>query len=330
MVRKLKLLMASVFRMKKEASGAQADNLNSIEFKKDGLLHARTILTKNILNKLGAQESILEGSKFTSESPFVNPEKKRGKPPTSYILKSNNEDYFKQYEVALNSTNLKVFQASCAVVANRITDKFKSPKGIVIFVKFRLELNVGEFKNFLAILTTSYSNDIVRYKETELLSYLTDVFRDEFISTALYPRLILLSSSSSGAVFSTDSYFMKIHVKQSVGKEIYDALGVKKPVNSEKKAIADYEDKKSNFKSLKEMNEKTPSFKKADVSIDFGFSSFKMNLAKFASSVKLIVTPYGQGIVFKNQEMRVELGKHNLFSEEKIKKYDAEELTDDK
>ena len=342
----VKLLRACLFDLNRENDVSDTTFLKSVYLEKvqDQYRKMTRIFEDNICRKVMGDETKYVGTKgsrkaaveITTNRSFV------GRKPTAYYSKIIIDYVKKEYQEALDCTNEDDFRKACSKVANRFAEGLRYPKGIICFLQFTFQLSRKDIQKFLAILNTDYKTDIVQYQTgtEEILDYLTKVFEDDFKYTIIYPYIKqeILSKTKiveKGIVsekiethLKVDTDQLKIHIKPNSDPLIYKVAGTKEPINIQEKLEKTFERSKSDIKSIKSLQEQLPSeFEHAEFLIHVGDKiKFKVNAKEFSDNIRLIVTSYGEGLVFKGGEVKVLLGKKDLFSEGVIKKLDPSDL----
>lgn len=340
----LKLLRACLFDLSRENNLPDVTHLKSVDLDRiaDEHRRMRRILEDNICKKLRGDETKYHGTKGSKRAAIeVIPNKSfRGKRPTAYYNRITIEDVKKEYQKALNCVNEAEFQAICGKISNRFAAGLRYPRGIICFLQFTFKLSRKKNPKFLAILNTDYKQDIVHFDATQVLDYLNNVFEDDFKSTILYPyikeeivkkRTIGEGKAKREEIETTlkiDENQLKIHIKPKFDPLIYKVAGTTEPIDIEKKVVQTYERVLSDISSFEDLEKHVKKeFKLVDLILWVGEDiNFKVNAKQFTDDIRLIVTKFGEGVVVKGADVAVMLGKHNLFSEGKIKKFDPKDL----
>lgn len=338
----IKLIRIALFEISKENDQeAVADLMGkkvvNLENPKSEHLQLISVLRMNIKKKIISLES-KDLSKRITRTPVIDNFdglEGRGAPAKSLVLPINDLGKKAQLQQILKSNDDTEFRKLCAEIANNFAKLTSSPKGVVGFVQFNLQLHKNTIKRFIVILITDFSTETITTDDVKVLTYLDKAFKHNFKTTTIYPHIISVKITSRKQeitpmyIKDTDHDKVKIHIRTK-DSAIYKTVGAQQPKDPQKEIEKAYKDKSSEFKNLEQFCKQfsTSDLKSTSLDIRVGEDKIKINvdLNTFINECELFISPKGQGILFKNMDISVFLGDKNLLSEQKINFKNSKEL----
>ena len=153
----------------------------------------------------------------------------------------------------------------------------------------------------------------------------------------IYPYLLeekiptLKKTSPQQVNLTTDGTRIKIHTKTE-DPAVYNMVGADEPRNPQKEVEKVYATKMSELTTLSEINKfvENDDLEKSEVSIVINNDrKLKVDLATFNEKYELFISKRGRGILIKDGNIEVYLGKKNLLNEQKIKFKSIDEIYED-
>ena len=335
-----RVALFEVFR-ENDSFGANLIGEKIINFESDGdeYLHLNTALTRNIKKKVVSRESTDASKKQTTAAAIevFDDLEMRGQPSKSIVVSINDPEQKKILDSVLVSREDNTFRTNCSELGNFFAKITKFPRGIIGFVQFRLKFTKNNSGKFLAVLVTDFDPTLCTIDVQTVLKYLEKSFKENFRTTMIYPYLLeeriptLKKTSPPQSNLTTDENRIKIHTKTE-DPAVYTIVGADEPRNPQKEVEKVYTEKSSEFTTLSEIGKfvEKEDLEKSEVSIVINDTTkLKVDLATFNEKYELFISKKGMGILIKDGNIEVYLGKKNLLNEQKIQFKSIEEIDKD-